>query len=212
MSAATGDRHGDDTRELLRRIDAGDLSARDALYCRHRARLRRMIEMRMDQRSRARFDPSDVVQESLLIASERISTYVRDPKIPLYPWLRRIAWEQLVKFHERHVETKKRTVVREEGMPRRIDDESVGMLAERIAGREQSPSECIASRERRQAVREALRSLEPRDREIIELRYLEQMDNSEISSVLGISRGAARTRHFRAIQRLSQALQAADQS
>ena len=41
------------------------------------------------------------------------------------------------------------------------------------------------------------------DREILVLRYLEQLSNSEIADVLGLSDVAVRSRHMRALDRLT---------
>jgi RNA polymerase sigma-70 factor (ECF subfamily) len=169
-----------------------------------------MVAMRMDGRISARFDPSDVVQEALVIASNRLATYVKQQSIPFYPWLRGIAWEQLLKHHERHVRAQKRSINREHPCPPPLNDESVELLANRLTGGERSPSEQFMRMERRTRVRQALESLKPRDREVIELRYLEHLDNTEIAAVLNISVAAVRTRHFRAIQRLHETL--ADES
>ena len=47
----------------------------------------------------------------------------------------------------------------------------------------------------------ALACLAPRDREILVLRHLEQLSTREMAAVLGISEGAVKTRHLRALQR-----------
>jgi len=62
-----------DTDELLRRAGEGDATARQQLLLRHQLRLRQMIAVRMDRRLAARVDPSDLVQEALLDAHEKLS-------------------------------------------------------------------------------------------------------------------------------------------
>jgi RNA polymerase sigma-70 factor (ECF subfamily) len=61
---------------------------------------------------------------------------------------------------------------------------------------------------RRAAVRVALAALEPRDRELIALKFFAGLDNSEIAGVLGISASNAGTRVHRAVQRLREACHA----
>ena len=60
-----------DTEQLLERVAAGERAARELLLDRHRKRLRRMIELRLDRRLWVRVDPSDVLQETLLEADQK---------------------------------------------------------------------------------------------------------------------------------------------
>ncbi|GAC1473848.1 MAG: hypothetical protein NVSMB9_23170 [Isosphaeraceae bacterium] len=82
------------TDVLLRRAALGDGQARQALLERHRGRLRRMVALRIDRRLNARIDPSDVVQEALAEAGQRLDGYLARPPLPFYPWLRQFAWER----------------------------------------------------------------------------------------------------------------------
>jgi RNA polymerase sigma-70 factor (ECF subfamily) len=61
---------------------------------------------------------------------------------------------------------------------------------------------------RRAAVRAALQSLEPRDRELVALKFFAGLDNAEIAGVLGISPSNAGTRLHRAVHRLREACHA----
>ena len=136
MPSATPD-HGD-TDELLRRFSTGELAAQEQLFDRHRTRLRSMVAMRMDGRLASRFDPSDVVQETLLAASKQLEAYARERPLPFYPWLRHLAWQRLVDLHHRHVTAKKRTVTREDELA--LSDQSVLVLTERFVHGGDSPS------------------------------------------------------------------------
>jgi RNA polymerase sigma-70 factor (ECF subfamily) len=51
-----------ETISLVERALAGDSRAWEQLMSEHRARLRRMIALRMDRRLQGRVDPSDVIQ------------------------------------------------------------------------------------------------------------------------------------------------------
>jgi RNA polymerase sigma factor (sigma-70 family) len=59
--------------------------------------------------------------------------------------------------------------------------------------------------ERRLLVRDGLASLEPREREVILLKFVGRLNNSELARVLGCSETAAGTRLHRAIERLREA-------
>jgi RNA polymerase sigma-70 factor, ECF subfamily len=61
---------------------------------------------------------------------------------------------------------------------------------------------------RRATVRAALAGLEPRDRELVALKFFAGLDNGEIAGVLGISPSNAGTRVHRAVRRLREACHA----
>ena len=189
-----------DTEELLAQASQGDSRAREQLLDRHRDRLRHMVACRLDRLLAARVDPSDVVQEALAEAAAKLSDYVRERPVPFYPWLRRLAWERLVKLHQRHIQARKRSALREEHW--RLPDESAAELAQRLFARGSSPSRHLLRQELRERVQEALHHLSERDREVLVLRYLEQLATADIAAVLGLTEGAVKVRHLRALERL----------
>jgi RNA polymerase sigma-70 factor (ECF subfamily) len=193
---------GPDTEELLRRTGAGDRDARGALLERHRGRLRRMVAVRMDARLAARVDPSDVVQEALAEADRRLDRYARERPLPFYPWLRQLAWDRLVEQHRRHVRAARRSVKREEEAPWGLPDASAAELAERLLAGGEAPSAGPQREELRGRVRAALAALAAPDREVLALRYLEQLSAREVGAVLGVNEAAAKKRALRALQRL----------
>jgi RNA polymerase sigma-70 factor (ECF subfamily) len=196
-----------DSDELLRRTAEGDAAALDQVLVRHLERLRKMIARRLDQRLAARLDPSDVVQEVLAEAASRLPEYLRDRPIAFYPWLRQLAVDRLIELHRRHVQAQRRSVGREETG---LADGSTDELASRLAAATSSPSQRLVRRETCERVRQALDRLPLADREVLELRHVEQLSGAETAAVLGISHGAARTRHLRALQRLRQLLEDAE--
>jgi RNA polymerase sigma-70 factor, ECF subfamily len=60
--------------------------------------------------------------------------------------------------------------------------------------------------ERRLALRDALARLEPRERELIALKFFAGLGNAEIAAVVGISESNAGTRLHRAVTKLREAL------
>jgi RNA polymerase sigma-70 factor (ECF subfamily) len=164
-----------------------------------------MVAARMDERLSARVDPSDVVQDALTVASERLAEYLRARPIPFYPWLRQIAWNRLVDLHRSHVMTDKRSVAREE--PWRVSDASTHRLAERLLARETGPLKRLLKDEMRARVRATLDRLSEDDREILLLRHVEQLNGAESAALLGISEAAAKQRHVRAVRRLRRLLE-----
>ena len=168
----------------------------------HRERLRRMIRVYWDVRLNSRVDPSDVVQEALADAAKRMTEHPKELSVSVYPWLRSLAFERLVAMRRTHVFALKRTVTAEVSDGLELPDGSVVMLADRISARNSTPSQKLMKQESRQRVRSALTKLPQRDRQILVLRFLEQLSIEETAEVIGISQAAVSTRVFRALQRL----------
>lgn len=184
----------------------GDEAAAQELLGRHRERLKRMIALRLDPRLAVRVDASDVVQEALVDAAGKLNIYLHQRPLPFYPWLRQLALERLSKLHQRHMQAQKRSAAREERLLPALNDQSVFDLANRLVASGTSPSRHLQRAELRAHVQATLALLPERDREVLVLRYLEQLSTSEIAAVLGISEGAVKTRHTRALARLCERL------
>ena len=193
-----------DTDMLLRQAGQGDRPTREALLDRHRSRLRQMVAFRLDRRLAARVDPSDVVQDALFEAAGKLSEYLRGRPIPFYPWLRQLAWDRMIELHRQHIGAKKRSVICEAGNALPLNDESAFELADRLQAHGGSPISQLLQKELRGRVQAILGRLAPRDREVLILRHLEQLSTREMAAVLGISEGAVKTRHLRALQRFRQ--------
>ncbi len=195
-----------DTEELLDRAGMGDPVARQDLLARHRSRLRQMVALRIDRRMTARFDPSDVVQDALADAAANLNDYLKTRPIPFYPWLRQFAWERLIQLHRFHLQAKRRSVDREELRIFDLPADSEAALSARLAYTTKSPAARLVEDELRGRVQAAIEELPPKDREVLVLRYLEQLNTAEIASVLDITEAAVKTRHRRALERLRQQL------
>jgi RNA polymerase sigma-70 factor (ECF subfamily) len=174
----------------------------DTLFGQHRDRLRRMVAIRWDPRLSARADPSDVVQETLAEASQKLLEYSERRTLPFYPWLRELAWRRMVTLFRHHVLAQRRSVQREKNDWTGLSDDSAIRLSEQIAADHSSPSKHLARAERENSIRSALNQLTTQDREIIVMRHLEQLQVNEIAAILGISEGAVKMRRMRAFERL----------
>ncbi len=190
------------SEELLERVCRGEAGAEDALFERYRARLRRVVALRLDRRLAARLDPSDVVQEALAEAHRQLEDYRAEQPLPFYLWLRGITLNRLVDAHRRHLLAQKRSVLHEARAVPAPNDESVLELAERLLQPGTSPSGAACQEEQRQRLQALLMQLGERDREVLVLRHLEGLSLAEIAAVLCIREGAVKVRHFRALERL----------
>ena len=196
-----------DPNDAIEQLRGGDRRALAALFERHRERLRRMVELRLDPRIRARLDASDVVQEAYLDVARDLDAYLADPKLPPLLWLRLHVGRRLTTLHRQHLGTKMRDAGQEISLYQgALPQASSAALASMLLGRHTSPTQAAQRAERMLRVQEALNGLDPLDREVLALRHFEQLGRAEAALVLGISQEAGANRYFRALKRLKDAL------
>lgn len=192
---------------LLERAENGDTDSLDQLLTKHRRRLRRMVELRMDPRVRGRVDASDVIQEVYVEVSRKLPEYFEERKLPFFLWLRLLTGQKVSQAHRTHLGTKGRNAAREVSICRGAWPEaSSAALAARLMGDFTSPSQAIAKKEMKLTLQESLNEMDPTDREVLALRHFEQLSNSETAAALGLSETAACNRHVRALERLKKIL------
>jgi RNA polymerase sigma-70 factor, ECF subfamily len=189
------------TQGLLDRAGHGDVVARHELLERYRRYLRGLVAIRLDRRVARRVDASDIVQEALADASERMDDYLRTRRLPFLDWLRRLARDRVVDAHRRHLGSLRRSVARERSTSE-LADASVAELGRRLLAPDTSPSNRLDRRERFERIAAALATLQDRDREVLVMWYLEQRSTREIAETLGITESGLRSRHLRALLRL----------
>ncbi len=174
----------------------------------NRKRLRRMIELRMDRRLRSRLDPSDVLQEAYFDVARRISEYEeqeRTSAFPFFLWVRSLTLQRLTALHRHHLGSKMRDAGRDVGCEPAPATDS---LADGLMGHLTSPSQAFEREERKRVLATILDRMSPTDREVLALRYFEDLSFSEVALVLGIGISGASSRHVRALKRLDEALRA----
>jgi RNA polymerase sigma-70 factor (ECF subfamily) len=196
-----------DVLRLIERARAGDRDALNDVFARHRDRLRRMVEMRLDWRLRARLDASDVIQDAYLEVAQRLEEYLRDPRLPLFLWLRLVVGERLSKLHRHHLGAQLRDAGREISLYRDAYPLAESRaLAAQLLGKHTSPTQAAVRAERMLRLQEALNTLDPIDREVLSLRHFEELTRAETAAVLGIEEPAAAKRYIRALARLKAVL------
>jgi RNA polymerase sigma-70 factor (ECF subfamily) len=188
--------------ELMRAVEGQEGPGIPDLLDRHRERLRRMVACRMDRRLASRLDPSDVVQETFIHARQKLPAYLREPRLPIYPWLRSIAWERLIQLRRHHVRCSKRAVDREQPSGPPLPQASPVRPIDSLVASGTSPSGRLMREEARAALMAALDRMSAQDREVLALRYLEQRPLEDVAVALGLGLSAVKMRHLRALQRL----------
>ena len=204
---------GEQTQDLLKEVGQGDQSAVNRLLDRHRDAVRRMVQMRLDHAVARRVDASDVVQDVLLEASQRLTDYIRNPSMPFHLWLRQLAKDRMIDMHRRHRGAQRRCVDREQNMSSfNSDDQSAADLTSLLRDAELTPAASALRKEMEERFVLALDKLEESEREIIIMRHFEHLGNGEVAEALGLSAPAAGMRYLRAIRRLRELLGSDDVS
>lgn len=193
----------DETQVLLKGVERNEAGAADRLWERHRTALRRVIDLRLDRALGRRVDASDVVQEVMLKANQRLPEYLKNPVLPFHLWLRQIARDHIIDQHRRHRQAERRSLDRERPLAAGayLDQSSLDLAAQ-LKDPSLTPAAAALRAELAIRFQAALSELNDDDREIIVLRHFEQLSNSEAAQVLGLSEPAAGMRHLRALRRL----------
>lgn len=185
--------------------DAGDRDAAlGELLQRHRRRLLKMVQLRMDPRLRSRVDASDILQETYVEVGRRIEDYLERPRMPFFLWLRFIASQSIVAQYREHMGAQKRDLRRQ--VPTGLPSASTPALVDLLMAEGTSPTQAAARDEIRARVAAALERLGEADREILVLRHFEELGNEEAALELGIEPPAASKRYVRALRRLKEVL------
>jgi RNA polymerase sigma-70 factor (ECF subfamily) len=199
--------NSNDSERLLKRARAGEPAALNEIFARHRERLRRMVQMRLDWRLQGRIDASDIVQDAWVEAARRLDDYLSKPAMPLFLWLRFLVGERLLILHRQHLGAKMRDARREVSLYNdALPEASSAALAAQLLGEQTSPSEAAVRAERLLRLQDAVNRLDAVDREVLSLRQFEQLSRAETAEVLGIAEAAAAKRYIRALKRLKDTL------
>jgi RNA polymerase sigma-70 factor (ECF subfamily) len=173
----------DPDRDDAVRLRRGDLAGLTGLMGRHQDKVFRYLVRLLGDETVA----EDVFQQTWLRAAERIARY--DASRPFAPWLlamaRNLALDHLRRYR-----------------PESLDD--AGEAATPTGGLdvEGEPLARLASRERRERVAAAVADLSAHDREVLALRFEEDLALPELASVLGVPVPTVKARLYRALGRL----------
>jgi RNA polymerase sigma-70 factor (ECF subfamily) len=175
----------------------------DELLARFREPLRRVIDLRLDPVLARRVDASDIVQDVLLEANQRLTDYLKSPTMPFHLWLRHLAKDRIIDTHRRHRTAQRRSIDKEQPIARPAwADESEASLVAQLVDPEKTPASEAVQGELARRLAAALNELSEDDREIVLLRHHEQLANQDVAKLLDLTEAAASMRYLRALRRL----------
>ncbi len=172
---------------------------------RYRSWLGLLARLQVNPRFRAKFDPSDIVQQTLLEAVRDWPNFRGRTDAERAAWLRQILAHVLLHEMRRYGGTRRRDVDREVSLDKALA-ESSRRLGAALTAPGTSPSERAGRHELELLLADALARLPADYAEIILLRNVEGLSHEEAARRIGRSAGAVRMLWVRALARLRQEL------
>jgi RNA polymerase sigma-70 factor, ECF subfamily len=172
---------------------------------RYRSWLGLLARLQVEPRFRAKFDASDIVQQTLLEAVRDWPRFRGGTEAELAAWLRQILAHVLLHEVRRYAGAQRRDVGREVSLEEALA-ESSRRLGAALAAPGSSPSERAGRHELELRLADALARLPADYAEIILLRNVEGLSHEEAARRIGRSAGAVRMLWVRALARLRQEL------
>jgi RNA polymerase sigma-70 factor (ECF subfamily) len=167
--------------------------------------LQLLARLHLDRRLRAKLDPSDIVQQTLLEAHQARDRPAGDDPAQVAAWLRQILVRNLANA-VRDFGRARRDVARERSLDEAVRASSA-QLAACLAAEQSSPSEQAMDNEQALRLAQALATLRQAQREVVELRHLQGWSLADIARHLGRSPSAVAGLLHRGLKQLREHLQ-----
>jgi RNA polymerase sigma-70 factor (ECF subfamily) len=198
--------------ELIERCRRGEANALALLFERYRHYLRILAEAQMGRQLRAKCEPSDLVQQTLLEAYRDFAGFQGKQEADLLAWLRRILAHNL--FNEaRRFTAQQRDAAREvslEQIQLGLDRSSVA-LGRCLAAATPAPSQIASQREAAVRLANTLARLPADYQTVLLLRVFEGLPAEEVARRMNRSAGAVRMLQLRALTALRMELNNTDE-
>jgi RNA polymerase sigma factor (sigma-70 family) len=171
-----------DERELLARVSAGDLQAFERLYRVYQPRLARFLISILQRQQLV----EEVLDDTMMVVWQTAGNFRGSSK--LSTWIFAIAYRKALKAKAR--------------WPDPVEDEEYDTRVSSEAG----PDEQLQHRRLHDALLEAMGSLTPEHRAVVDLTYFHGMGYREIADIVNCPIDTVKTRMFHARRRLRQAM------
>lgn len=182
-----------------------DLAALGRLWEEHRGRLAAMLERRIDPGLRQRVGADEILQSTFLDASRGWAAYQRGSPMQPYAWLYRLALDRLIEEYRRHARPSNGL-----GRDLPLGDDCSALLGGRFLDTGTGPLTAAQRAELADRVRHVLGLLPAADRDVLAMRYFDQLSTQEVCDVLNardaaappLTENALNVRLFRALKKL----------
>ena len=189
---------------LLNHARRGESPAQGDLLRRFEPWLRLLARVQLESRFAAKFDASDVVQQTLLEAVKAFPQFLGSTEAELTAWLRQILAHALAHEIRRYRGTAKRDITQEVSLDAALAQSSQ-RLGAMLAESGPSPSQQAARRELDVLLADVLARLPEDYRDVLIFRHLENLSHEEIAARMNRSVGAVRMLWVRALAALREA-------
>jgi RNA polymerase sigma-70 factor (subfamily 1) len=176
-----------------------DLGELGRLWDEHRGRLLAMLERRLDPALRQRVGAEEILQSAFLDAAREWAVYQRGSPMKPYAWLYRLALDRLIEEYRRHARPG-RDLKRDLPWP----DDSSAVLGTQLADGGTGPLTAARRAELVDRVNRVIALLPGGDRDLLLMRYFDQLSAREIGDVCSLTENAVNVRIFRALKKLQQ--------
>jgi RNA polymerase sigma-70 factor (ECF subfamily) len=167
-----------------------------------------LARLQLDHRLQGKLDASDIVQQTLLKAHEKIGQFRGRTDAELAAWLRAILANNLAEAARRYG-ADARDVARERSLEARLD-ESSARLESCLHADESSPSQRAMRHEQLIDLARSLAALPDDQRRAVELHHLKGMTVAEVGEQMQRSRAAVVGLLFRGLKALRQHMGASE--
>jgi RNA polymerase sigma-70 factor (ECF subfamily) len=173
----------------------------DDQLARHRPFLSQEAKRIHQRKLQARFDPSDVVQQTLAEAHQGRDGFAGDNSVQMAGWLLKMLQRNMIDA-VRGNRREKNNVAREQSVEA-IQRSSIRLDAV-LAASQSTPSEQLMQHERVLALTAALEQLPENWQTVVRLKHLERLSLKEIAARMETTQPAVAGMLFRALERLRQ--------
>lgn len=175
-----------DITDLISVSRQGDDGAKSQLVGHFRDYLRLLAHIHVKPLLQAKFDESDIVQETCLQAALSFDQFRGTNEQQLAAWLRQIMANKGAGMARKYIDTKMRDVRLEEHLQHDLDQSSLDMAKILPAGLS-SPSHGAVRRERAVLLADAIGQLQDEQRDVLIMHGLQGLSMAEVAKTIGRS-------------------------